>query len=393
MNRTLRITNSADLAKVKQLFAAKFSGTPIIVKAKGRINIIGEHTDYNNGFVLPAAIDKHMVFAVAKNGTNQCRFYAVSLNESYQFTLENFTPGQVQWGNYLKGIFLQFLLLGVELEGVDVVFGSNLPIGVGMSSSAALECGFALALSTLFNYPMDRSALAQLAKRSSNTFMNIPSGIMDQFASLLGKAGHAIKLDCRDLSYEYIPVNLKNYDWVLLNSRISHDHASGAYKDRVEECKKGVEALQEHYPAIQSLRDAQLYQLEHIKDQISQVVYNRCAYVIQENERLQQACEHLKNGQINKLGELLFETHHGLSKMYEVSCPEIDFLVDFAKQQAQVAGARIMGGGFGGCTLNLVQQDQLDEFVSSAKDAYQEAFGITLRYYKVQIEQGTEVIA
>jgi len=380
------------LEDIKQRFEEQFHHTPLLVKGCGRINLIGEHTDYNDGFVLPASINRHIYFAIAENGTRDCHFIAANLEETYQFSIDQLESGKYQWANYLIGILDQLKQKDIPLEGLNVVFGGNLPVGSGMSSSAALECGFALGLCSLFNLQMSRRELAQLAQRSSNEFMGIPSGIMDQFASLLGQKGHVVKLDCRNLFYEYIPLNLGDYELLLLNSNISHDHASGAYGDRVEECKKGVEILQQYDKSIESLRDVQLHQLGTHRAELGELIYKRCAYVVSENHRLELACDYLKEGALDKLGELLYQTHEGLRRDYEVSCPEMDFLVDFAKKHEGVIGARMMGGGFGGCTINLVHKNHKSDFESQVIKAYRKEWGIESEVYEVEVEDGTGVV-
>jgi galactokinase len=380
------------LPDIEEEFEERFATPPLLVKGSGRINIIGEHTDYNDGLVLPASIDRHIYFALAENGTTDCHFVAANLDISYSFSLEELKKSEHQWANYMIGILAQLREREVPLEGINLVFGGNLPVGSGLSSSAALECGFALGICSLFNLQMSRQKLAQLCQQSSNNFMGIPSGIMDQFASLLGQAGQAIKLDCRDLTYEYIPLDTGPYTLVLINSTISHDHASSAYAERVEECNRGVALLQQQGYSIKSLREVPPQMLEKHRTELGELIYKRCAYVVSENQRVEIACNLLKNGAIKKLGALLYKTHEGLSKAYEVSCPEIDFLVDFAKRSKGVVGARLMGGGFGGCTLNLVHQNHKETFIRQITQAYQEEWGIDAEVYEVAIEDGTNTI-
>lgn len=377
------------LEAIKAEFEKRFNSQPLLIKGCGRINIIGEHTDYNNGYVMPASIDKGIYFAISENGTTESHFYAANLGESYSFSIDDIKPCDLQWANYLMGIMDQLQKQNILLEGIDLVFGGDLPVGAGMSSSAALECGFALGLCSLFNLDMSRQELAQLAQKSSHEFLGIPCGIMDQFASLLGLKGQVIKLDCRSLNYEYIPIDLKDYDLLLVNSNISHDHVNGAYRDRVEECRKGVSILQQYNKDIQSLRDVKMALLDKHQEELGALIYRRCAYVVKENQRLKEAGDCLGNGKLERLGELLFETHEGLSKEYEVSCPELDFLVDFAKNYEGVLGARLMGGGFGGCTINLIHQDIKKKFSKAITKAYYKETGIDTTIYEVEIADGT----
>jgi len=384
--------NPLSISDIARQFESRFHHTPLLVKGCGRINLIGEHTDYNEGFVLPASINRHIYFAIAENGTTDCHFIAANLEEEYTFSLGQLEPGKKQWANYMVGILAQLKKKDIPLEGLNVVFGGNLPSGSGMSSSAALECGFALGLCSLFNLRMSRQDMATLCQRSSNEFMGIPSGIMDQFASLLGRGGQVIKLDCRNLNYEYIPLNLEPYQLVLVNSNISHDHATGAYSDRVEECQKGIEILQQYDDSIQSLIDVKLYQLGTHRVALGELIYKRCSYVVAENQRLQLACDHLRNGKLEELGQLLYKTHDGLRRDYDVSCPELDFLVDFAKSHKEVIGARMMGGGFGGCTLNIVHQYHADDFELEVKSAYRKKWGLDAEVYEVKVEDGTSIM-
>ncbi len=378
---------------IKSFFTTKFGQNPaLMVRACGRINLIGEHTDYNDGFVLPGAIDKHLYFAIAENGTSECRFYAADIEDTGTTDLKRLVKDKKLWLNYLRGILQQFQLSGKEIRGVDVAFGGNLPIGAGVSSSAALECGFAFALNELFDAGLTRLELAKLAQNSSHQFLSIPCGIMDQFASLMGKAGHFMLLDCRSLEHRYVPGKLLDYQLVLLNSNVHHELASSAYGERVAECRAGVVVLQKYFPDVKSLRDAGLPMLDAHRKEMGETVYRRCKYVVTEHLRTLQACEHLQNGESNALGQLLFETHEGLSKDYEVSCPEIDFLVDIARGFDGVAGARVMGGGFGGCTINLVQINVADKFIHYAKVAYAQRFGIEATDILVNLSDGTNLL-
>lgn len=380
------------LSTIKAAFCERFPTQPLMVKACGRINIIGEHTDYNNGFVLPASIDRHLYFALAENGSDECHFHALDVGQEHHCSLSELKRSDNGWANYLMGILDQLQQEGIPLEGVDVVFGGNLPIGAGMSSSAALEAGFALGLSKLFGLNKARTELAQLARRSSNTFVGVPAGIMDQFASLLGRRNQAIKLDCRSLEFEYIPLDLGEYELLLIDTRVTHDLASGGYEDRVRECQAGLKAVQQRYPEVQSLRDISLAQLEASQAEMGETPFRRCRYVLEENERLAQAVDCLMTGRMEDLGQLLLRTHKGLSEEYEVSCRELDFLVELAEEHPDVAGARMMGGGFGGCTLNLVRKEAQAAFLEHAKKAYYRAFGIKAAHYELAVVDGTDLV-
>ncbi|MCO6476459.1 MAG: galactokinase [Phaeodactylibacter sp.] len=380
------------LSDIVKLYEERFDTHPLLIRACGRINIIGEHTDYNNGFVLPAAVDKYLYFAIGENGTADSLLYAADIKDSHRFNINEIVPCEKLWANYLMGIMKQLQERGVPLEGVDCVFGGNLPIGSGMSSSAALECGFALGLDTLFRLEIGRVELARLAQRSSHQFVGIPCGIMDQFTSLLGRAGQAIKLDCRSLEYEYIPLELGDCELVLINTKVHHELASSEYPVRVEECRKGVEAVQKHHPEVESLRDITLEMLDAHRDELPAVIYRRCAYVIKENARLEEAAACLAEGEMERLGELLLLTHEGLRDEYEVSSPELDFLVAMARETEGVLGARLMGGGFGGCTINLVRKEAKEKFLKEVTKAYFKQFGIHSEYYFVHPVDGTTVV-
>ncbi len=382
-----------DATTVEQLFENQFDRKPeLMVRACGRINLIGEHTDYNDGFVLPAAIDRYIFYAIAENGTDQCHFFAADLNEKATASLHDLKKTNQHWFNYLQGIIQQFQKESKTVRGVDVVLGGNLPVGSGMSSSAALECGFGWALNRLFDAGFEKSYIAEVAHHSSNQFMGIPSGIMDQFASMMGKANHFILLDCRSLEHRYIPADLKAYQIVLINSKVHHELSSSEYPVRVAECKAGVEYLQQYDPTINSLRDVTLELLEAHKGGLSNKIYRRCKYVVSEKERTLQACEYLERGEIEKVGQLMFETHAGLRDDYEVSCAEIDFLVDFAKAYEDAVGSRIMGGGFGGCTINLIKKDQIQDFITKVEASYYNQFNIKAEHYLLNISDGTDVM-
>jgi galactokinase len=376
-----------------EMFQRTFYEQPLMVRSCGRINIIGEHTDYNDGFVLPASINRHLFFAIAENGTNECHFHAADVGQEHHFKITEIERCDKAWANYLMGVLQQLQEEEIPLEGLDVVFGGDLPIGAGMSSSAALESGFALGVCTLFNLQKSRQELAQLAQRSSHQFVGVPCGIMDQFASLLGRRGQAIKLDCRSLHYEYIPLQLVDYDWVLIDSGVSHDLADSAYAKRVKECQQGVRTLQSFFTEVESLRDVSLEQLERSKAAMPEQVYHRCRYVLEENERLHQAVDALNQSDMPTLGSLMLQTHSGLRDSYEVSCREIDYLVELAESHPGVAGARLMGGGFGGCTLNLVQKQAKADFLKHAKRQYYRAFSADAKHYELEVVDGTDVVS
>ncbi|MBC9930420.1 galactokinase [Chitinophaga qingshengii] len=378
------------IQQTREKFIQLFGKDPLIVVSPGRINLIGEHTDYNDGFVLPAAIDKKIVYAVALNGTRQCNVHAVFTHETVSFDLNNVvpTPG---WINYLMGVVYQLQQGNYPVEGFDCVIAGDIPVGAGMSSSAAVEGGLVFALDEIFQYGMSRMDMALLGQRAEHSFPGVKCGIMDQFANLHGKKDQVVRLDCRSLEYEYFPFDFPEYRIVLCNSMVHHSLASSEYNVRRQQCEEGVKAIQTQHPAVKSLRDATMPMLKAVKAQLPGKVYDRCKYVIEEIQRVQDATALLKQGDLQTFGQLMYATHEGLSVLYEVSCPELDFLVALAKERKEVAGARVMGGGFGGCTINLVKQDQVDAFRDFVTTRYQQQFGKAPEIYVTTIENGTTV--
>jgi galactokinase len=386
---------SASLAQaVRATFQQRFGYEPLLVRAPGRVNLIGEHTDYNGGFVLPAAVDKEMVFAVGLNESPRIRLVAYDLNESFDLAnAAEISPSDTHWANYLLGVAAQFQLRGHAVPGFDCVFAGTVPMGAGMSSSAAVECGMAFALNHFLKTGLDKLELARIAQLAEQTYAGVQCGIMDQFASLFGRAGHVVRLDCRSLDYAYFPFDIAASRIVLCNSGVKHSLASTAYNTRRQECERGVSVLQQHYPEVASLRDATLAQLEAHCDALGPVVFRRCAYVVQENARVEAACRHLEANDLVAFGLEMYASHAGLRDDYEVSCVELDALVEAARTAPGVFGSRMMGGGFGGCTINLVAPDQVDAFIASVSKVYQERFGQKLETYQTTIVAGVGVVA
>ena len=364
----------------------------IIVRSPGRINLIGEHTDYNNGFVLPAAIDKAVYVTVKKNNGNHCALYSVDFNESIEVRLDALQPLPGHWSTYILGVADQLLKRGHTIDGFDLAVYGDVPLGAGLSSSAALECATVFALNELFNLHIEKKQMTLIAQLAEHTFAGVKCGIMDQFASVFGKKDHVFKLDCRSLAYEYFPLDIKGYSIVLLDSQVKHSLASTEYNVRRQQCEEGVRIIQKKYPDVQSLRDATLSMIEECLQNDS-VVYKRCRYIVEENLRLIDGCTDLKSGQLKAFGNKMFATHEGLSKAYEVSCPELDFLVDAVRSSKDVIGARMMGGGFGGCTINLVKADNVDNFIADLSSQYELAQQRTLKAYTVSVEDGTGTLS
>lgn len=380
------------IAAVKDKFHQLFGKEPIMVSSPGRINLIGEHTDYNEGFVLPAAIDKKIIYAIALNGTDTCNAFALFSNEMASFSLEKIQPGG-GWINYLKGVVYQLQQLGLEVKGFDCVVHGDIPIGAGMSSSAAVEGGLAVGLDHLLGFGLDRMQMARVGQLAEHTFPGVKCGIMDQFANLHGKKDRVMLLDCRSLEYQYFPFEFsKTYKIVLVNSMVHHSLASSEYNVRRAQCEEGVEILKQFVPGISSLRGVTAAQVEQYKSSLPPKVYDRCRFVTQENERVQQACTRLQNNELAEAGRLMYASHDGLSRLYEVSCPELDFLAGLAKKRPEVAGARMMGGGFGGCTINLVKIDQVDAFGSFMQARYKDQYGVVPDVYVTSIEDGAKVV-
>lgn len=373
--------------RLTQCYVERYGGTPQLYFSPGRINLIGEHVDYNDGFVMPAAIDKGAYYAVGANGTSYIHLYSMDFEDAYGIGLDaiNKTKG---WPNYLLSVVNEFLLLGLPVQGFNAVLCATVPRGSGLSSSAAVEGGLAYALNDMFGFGLDRVALAQLCQRAEHNFPGVQCGIMDQFANMMGQKDHVVLLDCRSMAYEYYPLQLEGYSIVLLNSGVHHSLASSEYNLRRQQCEAGLAAI-----GIASFRDVK--GLEHLtayQHQMDPLIYRRCEYVVGEIARTQQAAQYLHQGDLAAFGKLMYATHAGLSQLYEVSCAELDFLVAQAQQDPNVLGARMMGGGFGGCTINLVKAGGLPGFVGNACDAYQAAFGKIPALYAVTLSDGVKRI-
>ncbi|UOQ73127.1 galactokinase [Hymenobacter cellulosilyticus] len=369
-------------------FHQRFGTDPLLVRAPGRINLIGEHTDYNAGYVLPAAIDKEMYFAVALNQQHTIRLHAYDLNQSEEVAVDAVAPSETQWANYLLGVVAQLQQRGVQVPGFDCVFGGTVPAGAGLSSSAAVECGMLFALNTLLQAQLEPMQIAKLGQAAEHEYAKVMCGLMDQFASVFGQAGQVVRLDCRSLDYEYFPFDTTACRIVLCNSGVKHSLASSEYNTRRQECEQGVAVLRRHYPEVQTLRDVTLEQLEAHRDELGPVVYRRCSYVVEENQRVIETCRLLTQNDLSGVGQQMYASHAGLSEKYEVSCKELDVLVEIAQTTPGVYGSRMMGGGFGGCTINLVATEQVADFVQHMKTQYQQQLGLPLETYEATIVDG-----
>jgi galactokinase len=379
------------ISETSILFTETFGSEPEhIFMSPGRINIIGEHVDYNNGYVLPAAIDKYICFAVSKSGSSRSTIIAKDLKDRYSFSIDDdIKPVQKMWANYILGVLSQIKEKYTGIQGFNIVFSSDIPIGAGLSSSAALECGFGYAIDQLFGIGISKKELALMGQQSEHTFVGVKCGIMDQFASVFGKEGKVIKLDCDSLDYEYHDAHFNDYSVLLMDSQVKHTHLTSGYNDRRQEVEAGLQTIKENYPEVSNFRGVTPEMIRNLRQELGEVNYRRCLFVTEEIQRVQDAVAALENSDIDRLGQLMFETHEGLSNQYEVSCDELDFLVTIAKDDRDVIGARMMGGGFGGCSINLVRKGKVDEFVSKAAELYHRKFGIELKSYQVAISEGT----
>ncbi|MEX6687872.1 galactokinase [Danxiaibacter flavus] len=365
----------------------------IVACSPGRINLIGEHTDYNNGFVLPAAIDKAAYIALTPRADEEIHLHSIDLNDHFITDIHSVArQTSKSWPNYILGVVEQFRKKGFALKGFDAALTADVPIGAGLSSSAAVECATAFALNTFFQAGFDKQTLVKMAQKAEHEFAGVQCGIMDQFASVFGKHNHVIRLDCRSLEYVYEPLQMDGYKVVLLDTNVHHSLASSEYNVRRMQCEKGLSFIQQDHPEVKSLRDVNVEMLDKYVKPNDDLIYNRCRYVVDENARLLAACNDLENNDIVAFGKKMFETHDGLSKLYEVSCKELDFLVDYVRDNPAVVGARMMGGGFGGCTINLVKEDRIDALVEDVAKAYKQHMNKDLKVYIAKIEDGSQVL-
>lgn len=379
---------------VRSRFIEHFDGsTGSVYASPGRINLIGEHTDYNGGFVFPGAVQQGIIAELKPNGTRNVRAYSIDLKDYVEFSLDDEKGPNATHFRFIFGVCREMMKLGVPVEGFNTAFAGDVPLGAGMSSSAALESTYAFALNDMFGEnKIDKFTLAKVGQATEHKYIGCNCGIMDQFASVFGKAGSLIRLDCRSLQYTYFPFDPKGYKLVLLNSQVKHDLASSAYNDRRKSCENVVAAIQKRHPEVELLRDATYDMLDEVRGEVSEEDALRAKYVIGEKYRVLEVCVALEEGDYEEVGKKMFETHHGLSKEYEVSCPELDFLNDVAKN-CGVTGSRIMGGGFGGCTINLVSDELYDNFIATAKKSYKEKFGKEPIVIDVVIGDGARKLA
>ena len=375
--------------KIRNKFQELFNTTGSVYASPGRINLIGEHTDYNGGFVFPGAIDKGIIAEIKPNGTDKVRAFSIDLNDYAEFGLREEDAPKASWARYIFGVCREIIKRGGTIQGFDTTFAGDVPLGAGMSSSAALESTYAFALNDLFQLGIDKFELAKIGQATEHNYCGVNCGIMDQFASVFGKAGHLIRLDCRSLEYKYYPFDPEaaGYKLVLLDSVVKHELASSAYNKRRQSCEHVVEAIRRRHPEVEYLRDATMEMLGEVKGEVSAEDFMRAEYVIEEIQRVLDVCEALEKGDYETVGQKMYGTHYGMSKLYEVSCEELDFLNDIAKE-CGVTGSRVMGGGFGGCTINLVKNELYDAFVKKAFADYTAKFGHEPKLYDVVISDG-----
>lgn len=380
---------------VRSRFVKHFDGqTGNVYASPGRINLIGEHTDYNGGFVFPGAIDKGIMCEIRPNGTNKVMAYSIDLKDRVEFDIDDEKGPKASWARYLYGIVQEMKKRGVDVKGFNTAFAGNVPLGAGLSSSAALESCYAYALNDLFGEnKVSKWDMVLAGQATEHNYCGVNCGIMDQFASVFGMEGKLMRLDCRSREFEYFPFDPKGYRLVLVDSVVKHELASSAYNDRRKSCENVVAALQKKYPekTIKTLRDANWDMLNAVKDEVSEEDMKRATFVLGEKDRVLAVCDALNAGDYETVGKKMYETHHGLSKEYEVSCEELDYLNDIAREDG-VTGSRIMGGGFGGCTINLVKEDLYDHFIADVKKKYAERYGKEPKIYDVVIKDGSRKI-
>ena len=374
-------------ARIAEKFKTLFGTDGDFFASAGRINLIGEHTDYNGGFVFPGAVDKGIIAEIKLNGTDKVCVFALDLDEYVEFGLNEEDAPSQSWARYVFGVCREIIKRGGRIAGFNAVFAGDVPLGAGMSSSAALESTFAFALDYLFDLHIDKFELARIGQSTEHNYCGVKCGIMDQFASIFGKAGSLMRLDCKTMEYKYYPFHPEGYRLVLVDSVVKHELASSAYNKRRESCERAAAAIRTNHPEVEFLRDAKYEWLEEVKSDITEEDFKRAEYVIGEVQRVLDVCDALEKDDYETVGQKMYETHYGMSKLYEVSCEELDYLNDIAKE-CGVTGSRVMGGGFGGCTINLVKNDLYDQFISKATALYTEKFGHAPKIYDVIISDG-----
>ena len=373
--------------ELQNLFMQRFGKEGVVYTSPGRVNLIGEHTDYNGGFVFPGAIDKGIFACISLNGTDKVRAYSIDYDEYTEFGMNEEDKPAQHWACYIFGVCREIQKRGYAIKGFDTAFYGNVPLGAGMSSSAALESTFAFALNDMLNLGIGKFELARIGQSTEHNYCGVKCGIMDQFASLFGKAGNLMRLNCATMEFEYFPFNPMGYKLVLLDTVVKHELASSAYNRRRESCENAYAHIAAKHPEVKYLSDATMDMLNEVDVEIPAEDYMRAEYVIGEKQRVLDVCDALEKGDYETVGDRMYGTHYGMSKLYEVSCEELDYLNDIAKE-CGVTGSRVMGGGFGGCTINLVKEELYDAFIATAKEKFAAKFGHEPKVYDVVISDG-----
>lgn len=379
-------------AQLTKTFQSYFTTTPLVAFAPGRINLIGEHTDYQEGFVFPAAVQQGIWVGIQRNGLSVCRLYSMDFAQEFSFELDFISPKNGHWATYVMGMCALMKQSGYEVAGFDMVIGGTIPVGSGLSSSAALSVAIGTAISSLFDFQIPKKNIVLYAQKSEHLYAGVKCGIMDPYASAFGAEGKALLLDCRTNTHQEIPVNLGDFSLILVNSKVKHSLADSAYNKRREACEESVRILQSEFPEILTLRDLTISDLEKVEKILPSALFPKAKHVISECERVHEAAAALRSGDLVSFGKLLNASHQSLSQDFEVSCPELDFLAEKAQSLEYVLGSRMMGGGFGGCTLNLVKTSELEAFQSALKTPYQQAFQNSPEFILVEIGEGARVV-
>ncbi|SIO15374.1 galactokinase [Algoriphagus halophilus] len=378
--------------RIAKSFVEIFSQEPLLAFAPGRINLIGEHTDYQEGFVFPAAVSQGIWVAVQENDSNSARVHSFDFKEDFVFDVKSFSPKKGHWANYIMGMVAQLKQAGYPVKGFNMVFGGNIPVGSGLSSSAALSVGIGTALSGLFSFKIPKRSIAIYAQKSEHLFEGLNCGIMDPYASAFGKENHALLLDCRSNTHEEIPINLKDFSLLLVNTKVKHKLADSAYNKRRAACEESVRILSSNFHGIKTLRDISTDQLPEVEKLLPSELFPKAKHVIMEDSRVREAGTYLKNGDLINFGKLMKASHESLSKDYEVSCAELDFLAEESWKMDFVLGSRMMGGGFGGCTINLLKTNSIEKFQNSLEKAYFKKFGIHPEFIPVTPSEGAGIL-
>lgn len=378
---------------VHHAFVEQYHKTPLLIRSPGRINLIGEHTDYNEGYVMPAAIDREIVLAIGFSDDGRSSLESIKHHQKVYFDIDQIDRVETPlWMNYFLGVARSFADKGLQLRPFHCIVDGDVPTGAGLSSSAAIECGFAYAINELHHFKVSKLDMIHMAQWAEHTYAGVMCGIMDQFSSMMGQEGKAFVLDCRSLEYTYFSLPLTDYTLVLCDTLVKHSLAGSEYNTRRQECEEGVATLQRHYPNIKSLRDATPDQILKHQHEFKGKVFDRCRYIVEENLRVLEASKQLASNNLKAFGQKMFESHEGLSKQYEVSCAELDFLVDQARAFSGILGSRMMGGGFGGCTINIVPKNEVERFVSTLNDAYLSEFNRSMDHYVIALKSGTSMM-